>query len=184
MTTGLTSSAVIDPNFGNPALCGAGQSLLECEYERSKPAIAFIHLGLYDVYWLTPAIYEQSMRRIIEISIDHGVIPVLTTFPTYSGDAAMWPNAADQRYQNRAIFNRTIIALGQEYGVPVMNLWKATNALGWHGFVVGDYQHLRQPDNGHNYMLFNGEQNEFGFTMWNLVALQTLDALRVNVLGG
>ncbi len=124
------------------------------------------------------------MRRVINISIDYGVIPVLTTFPTFSGDGANWPNSAEQRYQNRALFNRTIIALGQEYGVPVINLWRATNPLGWHGFRPGDYQHLREPANGHNYMLFNGEQNEYGFTMWNLVTLQTLEALRVTVLGG
>jgi hypothetical protein len=97
---------------------------------------------------------------------------------------ANWPNSAEQRYQNRAIFNRTIIALGQEYGVPIMNLWKATNMIDLHGFRPGDYQHLREPANGHNYALFNGEQNQFGFTMWNLVTLQTLEALRVTVLGG
>jgi hypothetical protein len=182
MTTGLTSSAVVDPSF-SPAFCG-GKSLLECEYERSKPAVALIHLGLYDVYWLTPPIFEQSMRRIIEISIEDGVIPVLTTFPTQPGDSANWPNAAEQRYQNRAAFNRTIIALGQEYGVPVMNLWKATNVIDWHGLRPGDYQHLLEPAHANYPVLFNGEQNRFGFTMWNLVALQTLDMLRVNVLGG
>ncbi|MBN1565549.1 MAG: SH3 domain-containing protein [Anaerolineae bacterium] len=184
MTTGLTSAAVVDPNFGNPALCTAGQSLLECEYERSKPVVALIHLGLYDVYWLNAASFEQSMRRIIDISIDYGVIPVLTTFPTAPGDAANWPNTAEQRYQNRAVFNRTIIALGQEYGVPVLNLWKATNGIAGHGLKPGDYQHLRESANANYPALFNGEQNVYGFTMWNLAALQMLDALRANVLGG
>ena len=184
MTTGLTSAAVIDPSFSNPAFCAPGQSLLECEYERSKPAVALIHLGLYDVYWLSPASFEQSMRRIIEISIDRGVIPVLATFPTYPGDAASWPNTAEQRYQNRALFNRTIIVLGQEYGVPVMNLWKAVNGVDFHGLLPGDHQHLSESPHGNFHTLFTGDQNQFGFVMWNLTALQTLEALRINVLGG
>jgi uncharacterized protein YraI len=184
MTTGLTSAAAVDPDFGNASLCAPGQSLLACEYERSRPAVALIHLGLYDVYWLTPSIFETSMRQIIETSIAYGVIPVFTTFPTHPNETASWPNSAEQRYQNRAAFNRSIISLGQEYGIPVMNLWKATNSLDWHGFKPGDLQHVLEPYNANFYTSFNGEQNQFGFTMWNLVALQTLDALRVNVLGG
>jgi hypothetical protein len=180
MTTGLTSLAVIDPSFSNPALCAPGQSLLECEYERSKPAVALINLGLYDVYWLTPQQYESAMRRIIEISMDRGVIPVLTTFPTYPGDVSNWPNESAARYQNRAIFNRTVINLGREYGVPVMNLWRATSPLDWHGLRPGDYQHLFEPPGF--FVAFNGEEDYYGFTMWNLVALQTLDVLRASLL--
>jgi hypothetical protein len=182
MTTGLTSLAVIDPSFSNPAVCPARLSLLECEYKRSKPSVAFINLGLFDVYWLTPAQYEASMRRIIEISIERGVIPVLTTFPTYPGDVSNWPNESTTRNQNRAIFNRTVISLGNEYGVPVMNLWRATMSSDWHGLLPGDYQHLSASTGANFFTSFNGDENHYGFTMWNLVALQTLDMLRVNVL--
>ena len=181
MTTGLTSLAVIDPAFSNPALCPAGQSMLECEYDRSKPSIALIHLGLYDVYWLTPQQYEASMRRIIEISTDRGVIPVLTLFPTHPGDMSDWPNDSATRNQNRALFNRTVVNLANEYGVPVMNLWLANRSIYWNGFRPGDYQHLLEPPNFH--MSFNGDENQYGFTMWNLVALQTLDAI-VRSTGG
>lgn len=184
MTTGLTALVAIDPMFSNPSLCPAGLSLLECEYERSKPSVALINFGLYDVYWLTPAQYEASMRRIIEISIERGVIPVLTTFPTHPGDVAMWPNDAATRSQNRAVFNRTVINLGYEYGVPVMNLWLATNQTHWHGLKTGDYQHLSESPGANFYAAFNSEEYSYGFTMWNLIALQTLDALRSGVLGG
>lgn len=183
MTTGLTSAAVVDPAFGGNG-CPAGQSLLECDYERSKPAVALIHLGLYDVYWLTPGHFEQSMRRIIDISIQYGVIPVLTTFPTHPGEDAMWPNSAETRYQNRAAFNRSIVNLGYEYGIPVINFWGATHSLDWHGLKPHDYQHVLEPANAGFYTSFNGEEYRYGFTMWNLVALQTLDALRTSVLGG
>jgi hypothetical protein len=64
----------------------------------------------------------------------------------------------------------------------VMNLWQANQPLNWNGFKPGDYQHLLEPPN--YFVSFNGDQDRYGFTMWNLVALQTLDALRVAVLGG
>jgi uncharacterized protein YraI len=175
MSTGLTSLAVIDPSFSNPALCAAGQSMLECDYERSKPSIALIHLGLYDVYWLTPDQFDYAMRRIIEISIERGVIPVLTTFPTHPGDMADWPNDSVSRNQNRALFNRTMINLAYEYGVPVINLWQATQPTYWNGLLPGDYQHLSEPPNF--LVSFNGDEYQYGFTMWNLVALQTLNAI-------
>jgi uncharacterized protein YraI len=181
MTTGLTSQAVIDPAFSNPALCPAGESMLECEYDRSKPSIALIHLGLYDVYWLTPQQYEASMRRIIEISIDRGVIPVLTIFPTHPGDMSDWPNDSATRNQNRALFDRTVVNLGNDYGVPVMNLWLANQSIYWNGLKPGDYQHLLEPPDFH--VSFNGGENQYGFTMWNLVALQTLNAI-VKSVGG
>jgi hypothetical protein len=184
MTTGLTALAVLDPAFSNPALCPAGQSLLECEYARSKPSVALIHLGLYDVYWLTPEQYAHAMRQIVEISIAHGVIPVLTTFPTHPGDVAMWPNDAAARNHNRAAFNTVVLNLASEYGIPVMNLWRATNAIHWHGLRPGDYQHMLEPPNANYFLSFSGEEKLYGFTMWNLVALQTLDALRAGVLEG
>ncbi len=181
MTTGLTALAVIDPSFSNPALCPAGQSLLECEYERSKPSIALINLGLYDVYWLTPDQYEYAMRRIIEISIERGVIPVLTTFPTHPGDMTDWPNDSVTRNQNRALFNRTVVNLANEYGVPVMNLWQAAQSVYWNGLRLNDYQHLSEPPDF--FVSFNGDEFRYGFTMWNLAALQTLDAV-VKSVGG
>lgn len=184
MSTGLTSLAVIDPAYADPARCPAGVSMLECEYDRVHPAVALIHLGLYDVYWLNPAQYESAMRRIVEISIDRGVIPVLTTIPTCPGDTANWPNEASVRVENRAAFNTILAALAREYGVPLINLWRGTQSLSNCGLLPGDYQHLSGEYATGTWGMFNGPEQQYGFTQWNLLALQALDALRQAVLAG
>jgi len=186
LDTGMTSMAVIDPALSNPILCERGVSLLECEYTRSKPAVALIMLGLYDVYWLTPEQYERAMRRVVEVSIAHGVIPVLVTFPTHPGDTANWPNEAAVRVPNRVTFNETLVRLGNEYGVPVINLWRAAEALPWHGLKVDDHQHLVEPptSGGFYRAWFTGDETQYSFTLYNLLALQTLELLRAAVLAG
>jgi uncharacterized protein YraI len=165
---GLTSQAALDAAWADPNLCPGGISLLECEYARSKPSIAFVMLGLQDVYFLGAQQYEQAMRRIIEISIDRGVIPVLTTMPVLPGDYA-------PRDAARIDFNMILVNLAREYHIPLMNLWLATESVAQHGIGV-DFVHLSE--RGDNWTDFNGEETQWGFTMWNLVALQTLDQLR------
>lgn len=180
MQTGFTCAVAVDPTWNDPQVCPESSSLLECEYDRVKPSVALIHLGIYDVYWLTPPQYEQNMRRIIEISIDKGVIPVLTTFPTCPGDQSEWPNDLATRNQNRLAFNTILANLAAEYGVPVMNLWRATQPLPGCGLKANDFQHMSEAPG--QSALFTGDEYQYGFTMWNLVALQTLDVLRRDVL--
>lgn len=182
MSTGFTALAAIDSTYTDPTLCAAGQSLLECELERTNAAVVLIHLGLYDVYWLTPAQYEWAMRQIIELSIANGVIPVLFTFPTYPGDTANWPNDAATRNANRVQFNLTLLRLSQEYGVPLANLWRATRALPNGGLRDHDWQHLSEYPQAWSWADFTGQEQIWGFTMFNLVALQALHELHTNVL--
>ncbi|MBN1680463.1 MAG: SGNH/GDSL hydrolase family protein [Anaerolineae bacterium] len=183
MSTGMTCQAVIDVAMSNPQLCPAGTSPLECEIQRTRPGVMLVMLGLYDVYWLTPALYEQGMRRILDTAINNGVIPVLATFPTCGGDVSEWPNARATREANREAFNLIVVRLAQEYGVPVMNLWRATQSLPGCGLKVnGDFQHLSESGDRSRWASFNGDEYQWGFTMWNLVTLQTLDQLRINVL--
>ncbi|NDJ74651.1 MAG: hypothetical protein GYB65_00210 [Chloroflexi bacterium] len=184
MGLGYTAQVVIDATFADPSVCAAGLSLLECEYERTRPSVAIINFGLYDVYWLTPALYEAALRQVVETSIDYGVIPVLTTFPTCPGDTSNWPSDAATRNQNRAAFNQTVYNLSREYSVPLVNLWRATQPLPGCGLLAdaGDFQHISESTSPAGYAAFDGVENVYGFTMWNLLTLQVLDELRVNVL--
>jgi hypothetical protein len=159
---GYTAQTVISERFGDPGLCGT-QSPLVCEYQRSQPSVAFIMLGMHDVHFLNAIQYETAMRQIIEISIENGVIPVLTTFP-------IWPSD-DQRTEQRFAFNNILLNLSREYGVPLMNFWKAANGVQHSG--VGE-DHVHVTERGDNWTSFNGDENLYGMTMWNLVALQTL----------
>jgi uncharacterized protein YraI len=171
---GFTSAAVLDPAWSDSSLCPAGTSPLVCEYDRIHPAVALIMFGLADIHWINELQYEQALRQIVEISIDRGVIPVLMTFPSWSGEN-------DGMILNKRLqFNTTAVNLSLEYGVPLVNFWRAAQALPMCG-LEGDLLHLSS--SGMAWTSFTDNEQEWGFTMWNLVALQTLDALRANVLG-
>jgi hypothetical protein len=163
---GYTSITVLDSAWADPALC-SGLSPLECEYERSKPSVALIMLGMHDVHFIDVGEYEQAMRRIVEISLDRGVIPVLTTFP-------IWPQA-DSRTQSRFDFNMTLVRLAAEYDVPLLNFWRAAQSVEHSGVSV---DHVHITERGDMWTSFNGDEYIYGMTMWNLVALQTLDQIQ------
>jgi len=167
---GFTVVSVLDSAWADPGRC-RGLSPLECEYQNSRPSVAFIMLGMQDVHFLSGQEYEQSMRKIIEISLDYGVIPVLTTFP-------VWPYD-DAKTQNRYEFNNILVNLAREYDVPLMNFWRASQSVEHSGVGV---DHVHITERGDNWTAFDGEENQWGMTMWNLVALQTLDQLRANAM--
>jgi uncharacterized protein YraI len=173
--SGSTSAAVLDPAWSDASVCPAGTSPLVCEYDRIHPAVALIMFGLTDIHWINESQYEQALRQIIEISIDRGVIPVLTTFPSWSGEND------GMTLNKRLQFNTTIVRLSSEYGVPLVNFWRAAQMLPMCG-LDGDLLHLSY--SGQAWTSFTGDEQEWGFTAWNLIALQTLDGLRASVLGG
>jgi hypothetical protein len=167
---GFTASSVLDGTFSDPGRCN-GLSPLECEYRSSKPSVAFVMLGMQDVYFLSAQQYEQDMRQIIQTSLDYGVIPVVTTFP-------IWPDG-DMRTQNRFEFDRILVNLAHEYDVPLMNFWLAAQSV-QHSGVGVDHVHISE--RGDNWTSFSGDQYQWGMTMWNLAALQTLDQLQTNAM--
>ncbi len=171
---GYTAQAVLDPAWGK-----CGLSPLECEYNRIHPSVALIMLGLSDVHYLDASQYEASLRQIIQISLDRGVIPVLTTFPTWAGetDTAM--------IAKRLAFDTIVVNLAYEYDVPLINFWSAAQALPNSG-LYGDLLHITYSgqESHYDWISFGGEEKQYGFTLWNLLALQTLDSLRTEVLGG
>ena len=167
---GYTAATLLDPAWADPGMCH-GLSPLECEYERSRPDVAFIMLGMQDVHFLSAAQYEHAMRQIVEISIDRGVIPVLTTFP-------VWPYG-DEKTQQRFAFNTILVNLAREYDVPLMNFWLASQSV-QHSGVGVDHVHITE--RGDTWTSFDGDEYAYGITMWNLVALQTLDQIQLNAM--
>jgi hypothetical protein len=172
---GFVASALLDPAWSDPARCPTGTSPLECEYGRIRPSAALIMVGLNDTHMIDIAAYEQGLRGIIAFSIDRGVIPVLMTFPTWEGenDGAM--------LNKRLQMNNIVASLASEYGIPMINFWRASQSLPLSG-MDGDLIHLSY--SGTAWMSFTGDEQRWGFTEWNLVTLQTLEKLRAGVLEG
>jgi lysophospholipase L1-like esterase len=113
-------------------------------------------LGANDVWH--PEEFEPQMRKIIEFSIEKGVIPVLAT-------------KADDQEGNGSI-NATIARLALEYKIPLWNYWKAVQALPDKG-LQEDGVHLTWGANNFD----DPFAMENAWPVRNLTALQVLQAL-------
>lgn len=166
----FNADAVLYSEWADPSLCQTGESPLVCEYRLSKPSIAIIMLGSIGSQQLSADIYRESMDRIVDTSIKMGVIPVLTTFPMRE-DYLYYPQSLQ--------FNNIILDMVEKYDIPLINLWKAARQLPGFG-TRDDRFHLSQ---GSTYYTFNGEENQFGVTLRNLLTLQALHEIRANIIG-
>ncbi len=153
---GYNTASVLTPLWSDKKHCGMDESPLECEYRVQKPAIALITLGANDVFHLDS--FEVQMRKVIETTIQHGIIPVLATKPdNVEGDHKI---------------NRIIVSLATEYDIPLWNYWLAVQTLPNHG-LQEDGVHITFASND-----FSNPLNlEAGWPIRNLTALQVLDQL-------
>jgi hypothetical protein len=154
--SGFNTSALFTPLWADRQFCLSNETPLACEYRVHKPAIAFVMLGANDVW--QPGEFEPQMRKLIEYSIDKGVIPILST-------------KADNQEGDGSI-NATIAQLALEYQIPLWNFWRATNELPDQG-LQEDGVHLTWGPN-------NFDQDHILDLAWpvrNLTALQVLDQL-------
>ncbi|MBN1285606.1 MAG: hypothetical protein JXB47_09425 [Anaerolineae bacterium] len=169
---GYNAYTVLDPLWADPELCNAqaGESPLACEYRRARPSIAVMMFGPNDMINLSAEQFAEALAGIVELSLDSGVIPVLTTF-TWHRDA---------RWREALEFNAITVQVAGEYGVPLINFWRAAQNLPNYGLIAG-YTHLT--DSGpHTKIVFNGEEKQYGHPLRNLLTLQVLDLLRREVL--
>jgi hypothetical protein len=154
--SGFNASSVFAPIWADPSQCKPNESPLACEYRINKPAFAFIMLGTNDVWH--KADFEPQMRKIIEFSVENGVIPILST-------------KADNEEGDGSI-NATTARLAMEYGVPLWNYWLAVQPLPAHG-LQEDHAHITWGPNRFNDPLVMKK----GWPVRNLTALQTLDTV-------
>ncbi len=153
---GFNASALFVPIWADRSSCGADEGPLTCEYRVNRPVIAFIMLGTNDVYH--PAEFEPQMRKIIEYSVEQGVIPILST-------------KADNKEGDGSI-NATIARLAQEYQVPLWNFYAAVDPLANNG-LQEDMAHLSWGRN----LFDDPEAMTKAWPLRNLTALQALDAV-------
>lgn len=154
--SGFNASALFVPLWSDRTYCQAGETPLACEYRVHKPSMAFIMLGTNDVWH--PDEFEPQMRKIIEFSIESGVIPVLAT-------------KADNQEGDYSI-NATIARLAWEYDIPLWNFWGAVNSLPDHG-LQEDQVHLTWASNAFD----DPQALTKAWPVRNLTALQVLNAL-------
>lgn len=145
--------------------CDARESPLECEFRVNNPSIVIISM---ETWWYErPAeTYAGYLRQIVEFSIEHGAVPILSTkADNLEGDYSL---------------NAAVVQVAKEYDVPLWNFWAATDPLPAHGLRDDDFHLTYQGPFCH----FYDEGNmQYGWPVRNLTALQTLDVVWRGVSG-
>ena len=77
---GMNAASVFDPFWSSRNVCEDGESPLVCEFRRTQPSVAVIMFGINDTKVLNTESYETQTQRIIEETLEHGIIPMLIFF--------------------------------------------------------------------------------------------------------
>lgn len=164
--SGNLTTTVIDPIFADPRYC-PGTAPLDCELNRTSPSIAIIYLGAADRQTIDHETYYNALRTIVERSIANNVLPILTLMPT---------KPHPQRPELKGMeFNMIMLEIARQYDIPVINMWAAVRNLPENG-MENDLLHFTYSHSG--FLNFNGGEEQWGYTRWNLEVLKTLHALR------
>jgi hypothetical protein len=153
-------------------VCRSGETPLECEYRLVKPSVALIMFGTNDSGGMPSATFSANLTRIVQISINMGVIPVLSTIPPKH-----YNPATDGRVTE---FNQIIIATARTYDVPLWNYWAAMSPLPSEGLDADGVHPSIPPDTAT--AIFDATHLQYGYTMRNFTALQVLYTLWQQVL--
>jgi uncharacterized protein YraI len=164
MYPGWKSYSVLTPDLAGD--CLPGEIPLQCEYRQTRPAFALILLGTNDVHETNAGVYEANMRDVIEISIDNGVVPILSTVPLRLDSPAQIDS-----------YNGVLRRLAGEYSIPLWDLYNETINLPASG-ISSDTVHLSVPnDDLGNSANFSGGNLQYGMNARNLGALRILESM-------
>jgi hypothetical protein len=164
---GLSTYGVHDALWAGRG-CAPRETPLLCEYRTANPIAAFIMFGPNDLIINAPNDYRQNLVRIVQISLEQGVIPVLMTFSSHPR----------HRFYARSLqYNNIIADVAAEYDVPLVNVWLAARHLPEYG-LEGDLIHLR--NSGYRFINFeNNLVNRSGVALLNMLSLRFMHELRM-----
>ncbi len=153
--------------------CQPNENALACEYRLTRPGVALIMMGTNDAPGHSGSQYRAQMEEILDITLNNGVVPILSTLPP----------RGDQFNSRINEYNTIIKQLSAQYNTPLIDLHSALIELPNSG-LAPDGVHLSLPPGGTAATMdFTAENLRYGTTMRNLTALQTLHQVRQQ-LGG
>ena len=171
-----TTTDLLDPTKGDPAVCGINETPLDCELRVSRPAIALIMIGTNDVSEMDASTYRANLEAILDKTIARSVLPVLSTLP----DRTDYPAPIEE-------FNEVIRTTAQQYQIPIWEYHNALESLPNKG-LDEDGVHLSFPPvevgQWEAAANFVGNSLDYGYNMRNLTALQVLDGIWRQVILG
>lgn len=170
---GWTTRDVLNPALAEQPPCNAGETPLVCEYRTVRPAVAIIMLGTNDL-GLETSEYSANLQQIVQITIDMGIVPILSTIPPRDG--------LDAKVNT---YNGIVTSTARSFDIPLMDYYSAMVQLpnrglssdGVHPSWVGESIHAYYPSGD-----LTEENLLKGYPLRNLMTLQALDTVWRQVL--
>ncbi|GAB1422058.1 hypothetical protein MASR2M15_22650 [Anaerolineales bacterium] len=160
--SGWAAGAALNPEFSDETYCNWDEPPLICEYRISRPSVALILFGTNDVGYIPTEYFRENIEIIIQMSIDRGVIPIISTVPYRVGH--------EERTQ---LYNEAIYELADEYLIPVWPYAEILYALPNYGLST-DNIHPSPPYHYKYSANFKSEYLYSGYVLRNLSGLQML----------
>jgi hypothetical protein len=111
---GFGVASVFSPLQNDPKQCSSSETPLDCEYRLHKPIMAFVSMGTNWCKGCTTK-FEEYLRKIVDFSIQNGIIPILST----KADNAEGDNS----------LNEAVARVAYDYDVPMWNFWSAVQYM-------------------------------------------------------
>ena len=115
---GFVFPTVFAPLRADSSVCNPGETPYECELRVHQPTFVLISME-FRYEGRTVETHENYMRKAIEYALSRGIVPILST-------------KADN-YEGGHRLNLKTAELAYEYGLPLMNFWRAVQHLPDHG---------------------------------------------------
>jgi len=146
---GMTAPGALNPRWADPEQCESNETPVACEIRLNNPSLILISLG---TNWHPSTSHEEYvdyLTKIIEIALENGVIPVLSTkADNTEGDYSR---------------NLAMAQVAYEHDLPLWNFWAAVGNLSNRGL---------DKDRENIYL------NYKGWDIRNQSALELLDHIR------
>jgi hypothetical protein len=134
----------------------------------TNAGVALVMIGTNDIAsYANPALYRTFLSQIVETLTAAGVVPVLSTLPDHADNPGYLPLVMQ--------FNQAVADVGEQYRVPVWNLYDRLAGLPHEGLDAGGVHLTSSPNGGGSF--FPGDLG-FGQNARNLDALVILDWFR------
>jgi hypothetical protein len=160
---GWAAWGVFEASLNTSADCVPGEMPLLCEYRVLRPAIALIMFGTNDSGYRTPQQYRQNLQRIVDISVENGIIPLLSTIP----DRPEMPATI-------AAFNQVVRELAETNKLPLWDYHAALQLLPNQGLAYDNLHPSSPPAPYQAAANFQRQNLQYGYVVRNLTALQLL----------
>lgn len=109
--------------WADPALCGASENPLECEFRLNKPSIVIISLG---TNWKSKNVeeFEYYLRKIVQFSLERNVLPIIAT--KVDATASDFP------------LNKIMAQVAYDFDIPLWNFWAGVQYMPFGGMDPDD----------------------------------------------